>query len=311
MILYSPPLLLPIYKWGFALYMAIMGLCGVLDHSGIRVVVPGFYDTADHDLHHRWSITHTNPRYLHTMAPNHPGVKATAGATGQYQPLKHLTSSAQGVCILVLTDCHITAATSQQIRGQLRLSPSSDGCAARHIFGIVHGCHLPIPSAQAAPSMTLDFPVHGTSGQSCGDLNKGACTTPRPQAIPLCVCVSFSLGRWHLETKVSMVCLYRYVSLPLHHVQTSTSEMSPGGRPTCTYYWYWLALQTDSHKRQVILLPSPPPFDTGSIRPPSPSFSLLLPPSPSFSLLGILLLDEMLVMPYRRTVQLLSESRYW
>jgi sterol desaturase/sphingolipid hydroxylase (fatty acid hydroxylase superfamily) len=53
MILYSPPLLLPIHKWGFALYMAIMGLCGVLDHSGIRVVVPGFYDTADHDLHHR------------------------------------------------------------------------------------------------------------------------------------------------------------------------------------------------------------------------------------------------------------------
>ena len=29
-----------------------MGLCGVLDHSGIKIVVPFIYDTRDHDAHH-------------------------------------------------------------------------------------------------------------------------------------------------------------------------------------------------------------------------------------------------------------------
>jgi sterol desaturase/sphingolipid hydroxylase (fatty acid hydroxylase superfamily) len=33
-------------------YMAIMGLCGVIDHSGIKFRVPGIYDSADHDRHH-------------------------------------------------------------------------------------------------------------------------------------------------------------------------------------------------------------------------------------------------------------------
>ena len=32
--------------------MIIMGLCGVLDHSGIIFYVPNLYDTRDHDVHH-------------------------------------------------------------------------------------------------------------------------------------------------------------------------------------------------------------------------------------------------------------------
>jgi sterol desaturase/sphingolipid hydroxylase (fatty acid hydroxylase superfamily) len=33
--------------------MIIMGSCGVLDHSGIRLGWRGVYATADHDEHHR------------------------------------------------------------------------------------------------------------------------------------------------------------------------------------------------------------------------------------------------------------------
>jgi sterol desaturase/sphingolipid hydroxylase (fatty acid hydroxylase superfamily) len=51
-ILYGPPFLFPIHWWAFAAYMVVMGVCGVLDHSGIRFVVPGLYDTQHHDDHH-------------------------------------------------------------------------------------------------------------------------------------------------------------------------------------------------------------------------------------------------------------------
>jgi len=37
----------------FAAYIAVMGVCGVLDHSGVRVVAPGgAYDSAEHAQHH-------------------------------------------------------------------------------------------------------------------------------------------------------------------------------------------------------------------------------------------------------------------
>jgi sterol desaturase/sphingolipid hydroxylase (fatty acid hydroxylase superfamily) len=32
--------------------MIVMGLCGVLDHSGIIFCIPNLYDTRDHDAHH-------------------------------------------------------------------------------------------------------------------------------------------------------------------------------------------------------------------------------------------------------------------
>ena len=32
--------------------MIIMGLCGVLDHSGVIVEIPLLYNTIDHDYHH-------------------------------------------------------------------------------------------------------------------------------------------------------------------------------------------------------------------------------------------------------------------
>lgn len=51
-LLYAPPFLFPIRLPSFLLYMAIMGVCGVLDHSGINLRVPYLYHTADHDLHH-------------------------------------------------------------------------------------------------------------------------------------------------------------------------------------------------------------------------------------------------------------------
>ena len=36
----------------FIAYMIVMGLCGVLDHSGVWVEIPGLYNTVDHDNHH-------------------------------------------------------------------------------------------------------------------------------------------------------------------------------------------------------------------------------------------------------------------
>jgi len=51
-ILYSPPFLFKIHFISFLGYMVIMGLCGVIDHSGIQFSLPGIYDSKDHDQHH-------------------------------------------------------------------------------------------------------------------------------------------------------------------------------------------------------------------------------------------------------------------
>jgi len=51
-ILYAPPFLFPISCQAFVLYMIVMGLFGVWDHSGVRLTVPGLYDSKEHDLHH-------------------------------------------------------------------------------------------------------------------------------------------------------------------------------------------------------------------------------------------------------------------
>jgi len=36
----------------FLMYIVYHGLCGVLDHSGIKFKIPGIYNTEDHDMHH-------------------------------------------------------------------------------------------------------------------------------------------------------------------------------------------------------------------------------------------------------------------
>lgn len=51
-ILFGAPFLFRIHFYAFVIYMAIMGFCGVLDHSGVKLSVPGFYNTEDHDAHH-------------------------------------------------------------------------------------------------------------------------------------------------------------------------------------------------------------------------------------------------------------------
>lgn len=51
-ILYSPAILFRIDYYTLIAYMIIMGVCGVLDHSGIKLRIPFVYDTRDHDLHH-------------------------------------------------------------------------------------------------------------------------------------------------------------------------------------------------------------------------------------------------------------------
>lgn len=51
-ILYSPPFIFSCHIYSFFCYMGIMGICGILDHSGIKFSVPYIYDTVDHDNHH-------------------------------------------------------------------------------------------------------------------------------------------------------------------------------------------------------------------------------------------------------------------
>ena len=51
-ILYSPSALLPMRPITFFVYMSLLGFAGVLDHAGVRVAIPGVYDTRDHDRHH-------------------------------------------------------------------------------------------------------------------------------------------------------------------------------------------------------------------------------------------------------------------
>lgn len=44
--LYSPPFVIAMPLSSFLVYMAVCGVCGVLDHSGVKLSVPGLYDTA-------------------------------------------------------------------------------------------------------------------------------------------------------------------------------------------------------------------------------------------------------------------------
>lgn len=61
-ILYSPPFLFSTHIFAFLAYMAVMGTFGVLDHSGIKIVLPGLYDTAEHDRHHeKFEVNYSFP----------------------------------------------------------------------------------------------------------------------------------------------------------------------------------------------------------------------------------------------------------
>lgn len=61
-ILYGPPFLFTIHYTAFLLYMVIMGICGVCDHSGIKFAIPGLYNTVDHDNHHlKFEVNYSFP----------------------------------------------------------------------------------------------------------------------------------------------------------------------------------------------------------------------------------------------------------
>ena len=52
-ILYGPPYVMKsLHIYAFVAYMIVMGVCGVLDHSGVRIKLLGIYSTSDHDKHH-------------------------------------------------------------------------------------------------------------------------------------------------------------------------------------------------------------------------------------------------------------------
>lgn len=75
-ILYGPPFLFPIHYVSFIGYMIVMGLCGVLDHSGVHFEVPGLYDTVDHDNHHlKFEVNYSFPfPYMDILHGTYDGV---------------------------------------------------------------------------------------------------------------------------------------------------------------------------------------------------------------------------------------------
>ena len=93
LILYSPAFLVPQSVLSFVLYMAVMGVCGVLDHCGVDLRVWGLYDTREHDEHHRlfnvnFSFPFSFMDQLHgtykapaSASVPPPSVKATDGRT--------------------------------------------------------------------------------------------------------------------------------------------------------------------------------------------------------------------------------------
>lgn len=61
-ILYSPPFIFNTHIISFLIYMMIMGICGVLDHSGIKFSFPLLYNTEDHDKHHsKFEVNYSFP----------------------------------------------------------------------------------------------------------------------------------------------------------------------------------------------------------------------------------------------------------
>lgn len=54
-ILYAPAMLFRQHWLAFFVYMSWMGICGVLDHSGVRFDLPWLiYSASDHDAHHKY-----------------------------------------------------------------------------------------------------------------------------------------------------------------------------------------------------------------------------------------------------------------
>jgi len=61
-ILYSPPFLFDIHFMSFVLYIILMGICGVLDHSGVDLSFGYLYNTRDHFNHHmRFNVNYAFP----------------------------------------------------------------------------------------------------------------------------------------------------------------------------------------------------------------------------------------------------------
>lgn len=50
MILFSPPFVFNMHISCFLAYMAICGVTGIMDHSGIKFSIPAVYNTEDHGM---------------------------------------------------------------------------------------------------------------------------------------------------------------------------------------------------------------------------------------------------------------------
>jgi sterol desaturase/sphingolipid hydroxylase (fatty acid hydroxylase superfamily) len=85
-IMYCPPFLpgVTLHAASCGVYMAALGLAGVLDHSGVRVRLPwGVYDTAAHDLHHeRFNVNYGFPLPLMDLLCGTFAEKEGGGAAG-------------------------------------------------------------------------------------------------------------------------------------------------------------------------------------------------------------------------------------
>lgn len=61
-ILFGPPLYFRCHVISFIGYMIVMGICGVIDHSGIKFQFLGIYNSEDHDAHHsKFEVNYSFP----------------------------------------------------------------------------------------------------------------------------------------------------------------------------------------------------------------------------------------------------------
>ncbi|OQS03047.1 sterol desaturase [Thraustotheca clavata] len=51
-ILYGPPFVFHMHIGSFAIYMILMAVFGVMDHSGVQFQIKHVYNSTDHDVHH-------------------------------------------------------------------------------------------------------------------------------------------------------------------------------------------------------------------------------------------------------------------
>ena len=93
-ILYAPAVCVPMPTTAFLAYMVIMGVCGVLDHSGARLDAPfGIYRVKFHDDHHKlYNVNYAFPFDWMDVLHGTRAEDCSAGARNEKFPVESKTN---------------------------------------------------------------------------------------------------------------------------------------------------------------------------------------------------------------------------